>query len=157
MNYWTHRRNTKQRHQKSAEWSSWRTPGMLVVLDTSQEVERNRTTAAKRANKLFQTLYKTAWLQLTLADQYPISRHPGTVIRVFNINADEHWIYTLEAIKKKNNKRTLWCSRWYFLKLIVIGSPIGRFAKNPNSLFAIGLAWPKAKLWDISCIARNSR
>jgi len=32
------------------------------------------------------------------------------------------------------------------LKLIDIGNPIGRFAKKPNNLLAIGLACPKARL-----------
>lgn len=41
------------------------------------------------------------------------------------------------------------------MKLIDIGMPMGRLAKNPNSLLCNGRAWPKAKLCEISWIARK--
>jgi hypothetical protein len=45
---------------------------------------------------------------------------------------------------------TLWCSKWYFLKLTENGIPIGRLTKIPSILLAKGLAQPNAKLCDIS-------
>lgn len=60
---------------------------------------------------------------------------------------------SLQLIKNTNAVHTLWCSKWYFLKLTENGIPIGRLTKIPSNLLAMGLAHPNARLCDISWMA----
>lgn len=50
----------------------------------------------------------------------------------------------------------LWCSRWYFLNEMAHGTPIGKLTSRENMRLCTGRAWPKAKLWEISWIAKRS-
>lgn len=57
------------------------------------------------------------------------------------------------SASRPSTPRDLWCVRWYGLNEALYGIPIGRFAKMAIIRFALGDL--KAKLWDISCIARK--